>query len=49
MDYLAENAKKDGVTVTESGLQYRVIEEGTGRKAEHPVVLLARAYGLEVA
>lgn len=28
--YLAENAKKDGVVVTESGLQYRVIEEGKG-------------------
>jgi FKBP-type peptidyl-prolyl cis-trans isomerase len=30
MDYLAENAKKDGVTVTDSGLQYEVLEEGTG-------------------
>ena len=28
--FLAENAKKDGVTVTPSGLQYRVITEGTG-------------------
>lgn len=28
--YLAENAKKDGVHVTDSGLQYRVLEEGTG-------------------
>lgn len=26
--FLAENAKKDGVTVTASGLQYRVITEG---------------------
>lgn len=31
VDYLIENANKDGVTVTESGLQYRVIEEGQGR------------------
>jgi FKBP-type peptidyl-prolyl cis-trans isomerase len=31
MDYLAENAKKDGVTVTASGLQYEVITEGTGK------------------
>lgn len=30
MDYLVENAKKDGVTVTDSGLQYRVLEEGNG-------------------
>ena len=30
--YLAENAKKEGVTVTESGLQYLVLEPGLGRK-----------------
>ncbi|MCR9173077.1 MAG: FKBP-type peptidyl-prolyl cis-trans isomerase [bacterium] len=30
--FLAENAKKEGVTVTESGLQYEVIEEGEGEK-----------------
>jgi FKBP-type peptidyl-prolyl cis-trans isomerase FkpA len=30
--YLAENAKKEGVTVTESGLQYEVISEGEGEK-----------------
>ncbi|MBO4660516.1 MAG: FKBP-type peptidyl-prolyl cis-trans isomerase [Prevotella sp.] len=30
--YLAENAKKDGVTVTASGLQYMVLQEGTGRQ-----------------
>ena len=29
-DFLAENAKKDGVTTTESGLQYKVITEGDG-------------------
>ncbi|MFC4698634.1 FKBP-type peptidyl-prolyl cis-trans isomerase [Glaciecola siphonariae] len=28
--FLAENAQKEGVTVTESGLQYEVIEEGDG-------------------
>lgn len=28
--FLAENAKKDGVTVLPSGLQYTVIKEGTG-------------------
>ena len=29
--YLAENAKKEGVITTPSGLQYKVITEGTGR------------------
>lgn len=28
--FLAENGKKDGVTTTASGLQYEVIQEGTG-------------------
>ncbi|MEX1220673.1 MAG: FKBP-type peptidyl-prolyl cis-trans isomerase [Idiomarina sp.] len=31
-EYLAENAKKEGVTVTESGLQYEVLEQGDGEK-----------------
>jgi len=30
--FLAENAKKDGVTITESGLQYEVVVEGSGDK-----------------
>lgn len=30
--FLAENAKKLGVTVTASGLQYEVLTEGTGRQ-----------------
>ena len=30
--YLAENAKKAGVTVTESGLQYEVLTEAIGQK-----------------
>ncbi len=30
--YLAENAKKEGVVTTESGLQYKVLTAGTGRK-----------------
>lgn len=30
--FLAENAKKEGITVTESGLQYEVLVEGDGEK-----------------
>jgi FKBP-type peptidyl-prolyl cis-trans isomerase len=30
--FLAENAGKDGVSVTPSGLQYKVVTEGTGAK-----------------
>lgn len=30
--FMAENAKADGVKVTESGLQYKVMEEGNGKK-----------------
>ena len=37
--FLAENAKREGVTVTASGLQYEVLTEGTGKqpKAENTV------------
>ena len=30
--YLAENAKQAGVVTTASGLQYRIVKPGTGRK-----------------
>ncbi|MEX0929629.1 MAG: FKBP-type peptidyl-prolyl cis-trans isomerase [Balneolales bacterium] len=30
--YLEDNATREGVTVTESGLQYRVLEEGDGER-----------------
>ena len=30
--FLAENANKEGITVTKSGLQYEVLTEGTGKK-----------------
>lgn len=32
--WLEENAKQDGITVLDSGLQYRVIEEGEGKSPE---------------
>lgn len=31
-NFLAENAKKDGVVVLPSGLQYQVLKEGTGKQ-----------------
>lgn len=30
--FLAENAKRDGIVVTKSGLQYEVLTEGTGKQ-----------------
>jgi FKBP-type peptidyl-prolyl cis-trans isomerase FkpA len=30
--FLSENAQKDGISVTASGLQYEVLEEGSGKK-----------------
>ena len=30
--YLVENAKKEGIITTESGLQYKVLKEGTGKQ-----------------
>lgn len=30
--YLAENAKKEGIITTKSGLQYKVLKEGTGKQ-----------------
>ncbi len=40
-EFLAENRNKDGVMTTESGLQYKVLEEGTGKspKAEDTVTV----------
>jgi FKBP-type peptidyl-prolyl cis-trans isomerase FklB len=32
VNYLRENAKRDGVTTLESGLQYEIINDGTGPK-----------------
>ena len=31
-EFLAENAKKDGITTLDSGLQYEIVEAGTGDK-----------------
>ena len=42
--YLAENAKQAGVVTTKSGLQYRIVKPGTGRKpmAEETVTVSYR-------
>ena len=32
LDYLEANRKKSGIMVTQSGLQYRVLQKGSGRK-----------------
>jgi len=32
IDFLAENSRKKGIVITESGLQYEVLSEGRGRK-----------------
>jgi FKBP-type peptidyl-prolyl cis-trans isomerase len=32
VEFLAENSKKEGITITDSGLRYEVITEGTGPK-----------------
>ncbi|WP_371378532.1 FKBP-type peptidyl-prolyl cis-trans isomerase [Thalassotalea aquiviva] len=43
--YLAENAKRDEVTVTESGLQYEVLVEGDGEKPTTESTIRAHYYG----
>lgn len=41
LEFLDENAQREDVTVTESGLQYRIIEEGNGDKpGEESVVFV---------
>lgn len=43
--FLEENAKKDGVVVTESGLQYEIITEGTGDKPTAESTISAHYHG----
>jgi len=44
-DFLIENGKKPGVTTTDSGLQYRVIEEGAGEKPQPTDTVLVNYRG----
>ena len=43
--FLAENAKRDEVTVTESGLQYEVITEGDGEKPSQASTVRTHYHG----
>lgn len=43
--YLEENAKKDGVITTESGLQYEIISEGTGLKPSQSDMVVTHYHG----
>ena len=44
-EFLAENKKKPGVKTTESGLQYLVLKEGTGKKPELDDNVLCHYHG----
>jgi FKBP-type peptidyl-prolyl cis-trans isomerase FklB len=44
-EFLAENAKKEGVVVTDSGLQYEVIAEGEGEKPTAESVVSVHYHG----
>ncbi|MDN3638534.1 FKBP-type peptidyl-prolyl cis-trans isomerase [Simiduia curdlanivorans] len=43
--YLAENAKRDGVITLDSGLQYEVINEGTGAKPSASATVRTHYHG----
>ncbi|MCH1919144.1 FKBP-type peptidyl-prolyl cis-trans isomerase [Shewanella sp. A3A] len=43
--FLAENAKRDGVVVTESGLQYEVINAGSGEKPTYNSTVRTHYHG----
>jgi FKBP-type peptidyl-prolyl cis-trans isomerase FkpA len=43
--FLAENAKKEGVTTTASGLQYKVITPGTGKSPKATDTVLVHYRG----
>jgi FKBP-type peptidyl-prolyl cis-trans isomerase FklB len=43
--FLVENAKRDGVTVTESGLQFEVLVQGDGEKPTHESTVRTHYHG----
>ena len=46
--FLAENAKKEGVKTTASGLQYKIIKEGTGKQPSATSVVKVHYKGLQL-
>lgn len=47
-DFLEQNAKKSGVQVTESGLQYEVLEEGNGEKPSEENTVKVHYHGTTI-
>ncbi len=45
IQYLEENAKREGILVTESGLQYEVLVEGNGEKPEASATVRTHYHG----
>lgn len=43
--FLDENAKREGVQVTESGLQYEILESGSGAKPSHEQTVKVHYHG----
>lgn len=43
--YLEQNAKRDGVQITESGIQYEILEAGTGEKPENTATVRTHYHG----
>jgi FKBP-type peptidyl-prolyl cis-trans isomerase len=46
--FLAENAKKEGVITTESGLQYKIVNTGTGEKPTPDDMVLVQYTGTTI-
>lgn len=48
-DFLAENAKKEGVIALESGLQYKILTEGTGEKPQVSSTVKCHYHGTTIS
>ncbi len=46
--FLEENKTKEGVTTTDSGLQYKVIKEGTGKKPAQEDIISVKYKGTDI-